>query len=220
MSTPLSLYDLVEAFAQPGCPVCQLLQRDVRRFLGNLLYEGVSDPEAHASLQDSYGLCNVHAWQLRQVHEGQLLSIALFYRSAVTAALGRLEAGGSPRAEALRPTAACPACKALVDAEERYVGILAAHSTDDQLVQVYRNSDGLCLPHFRQVLNRLGRPDSARHLIALQRAIWERLLTDLQTFIEMHDYRHTGERMAGERDSWLRAIRSLAGEEGIWGLDR
>jgi len=77
----------------------------------------------------------------------------------------------------------------------------------------------LCLPHFRMALRHTTNPADHRALVDVQRAVWEKLLDELDAFKEMHDHRHTGERMGGEGDSWLRALKGLAGEEGIFGID-
>ena len=236
MVTPMSLFDLVEAFAaEDGCPVCVLGQRGLEQFYHTLLFERIIHPEAHESFRAGLGLCNVHAWQLAR-HGGALLNIAVYYRGVldqlldvldgasdgpVRSGLGRMlgSSGSSSLADRLQPTDSCMACQAQDHADQLYVRVIAEHITDSRLSEAYRASHGLCLPHFRQTLAAARTPAARKLLIALQRDIWERLLADLDTFKEMHDYHHTGERMGAEGDSWLRVLRGLAGEQGAFGLD-
>ncbi len=235
MSTQqMSLFDLIAAFAEPGCPVCRLVRQDVQRFLGTLLTEHVSDVSMHRAFRAGRGLCNNHAWQLAKFG-GALLNIAVYYRGALKEVLRALEgapaaearsrlarlvggAAGAPLADRLEPGGPCVACRARADAEALYLRTLAEHMGDERLATAYAGSDGLCLPHFRRAL-RLAGPPEGEALVAAQRRVWAALLAELDTFKEMHDYRHTGERMGAEGDSWLRAIRSLAGEEGVFGSD-
>ncbi len=80
-------------------------------------------------------------------------------------------------------------------------------------------SSGLCLPHFRQVLHQASDTTRADLLISIQRAIWSTLKAELEEFIAKNDYRRSSEKIGREGDSWLRAIESLAGKEGVFGND-
>jgi hypothetical protein len=236
MTTPLSLFDLVEAFGKPGCPVCRLTRKDVEGYLHSLLFEGFRFPENHERFRAGRGLCNAHAWQMADSFKGALLNIGVYYRGAVKNAIQALEAppaaaarsglarllgGGEPSsavAASLEPTGPCVACEIRVTSEKLYTRTIGEHITDRRLADAYRASNGVCLPHFRTAL-RYARGAGERELVAIQRGIWEALIAELDEFKEMHDHRHTGEWMGEEGDSWLRALRSLAGEMGMFGVD-
>ncbi len=237
MSTPLSLFDLVEVFPKPGCPVCRMTRKDVDQYLHSLLFEGFRFPENHERFRAGRGLCNSHAWQLADSFRGAILNIGVFYRGAVNSLLKDLEKapgaaarsglsrllGGSAeptsaKADRLEPTGPCVACEIRVTSEKLYTRTLGEHISDQRLADAYRASDGVCLPHFRTAL-RYAQGANEQQLIAIQRGIWEHLIADLDEFKEMHDHRHTGEWMGEEGDSWLRALRSMAGESGMFGVD-
>jgi hypothetical protein len=55
MSIPFVYNELLEACRSPGCPVCRLSQRAVRRYLVNLFYENVNDGNLRAQLRKSLG---------------------------------------------------------------------------------------------------------------------------------------------------------------------
>jgi hypothetical protein len=232
---PSGYFDLVEAFAAPGCAVCALLERDVSHFLDSLLYERVTRPETHRTFRDARGLCTEHAWQLT-TFKGSALSIAILYRAALEEALhilgdspdggdrpglARLLAGGAGAqvADQLEPAADCPACHLLLESEAYYVQVLGRHLSDDQLAEAYRRSEGLCLPHVRQVLRQAG---SAQRQVVLsvQQAVWQAVRDELKTFVDKYDYRRAEEPIGTERDSWLRAVRLMGGRRGIFSLRR
>jgi len=63
------LLDLIRAFQQAGCPVCNLAMVSERRYLTALVWENVNDPYIRDRLGASRGFCPRHAWQLRHVEE-------------------------------------------------------------------------------------------------------------------------------------------------------
>ena len=61
---PLNYYDFLQYFAQPGCLVCNLVERDVAKYLDSLMYEYVNAPITHEAMRASRGLCAQHNSQL------------------------------------------------------------------------------------------------------------------------------------------------------------
>ncbi|MBN2472547.1 MAG: hypothetical protein JXN59_17610 [Anaerolineae bacterium] len=241
MATPLSMIDLIESFRKPGCPVCRITKKDVESFLHSMLFEGYKFPETHERFRAGRGLCNAHAWQMAESFRGALLNIGLYYRGALNAMLRDLDGAGQPAAaarsglsrflsgggggapgsalaDALEAPKSCVACEIRVTSEALYTRTIGEHISNPKLAEAYRASEGVCLPHLRMAL-RAATPADQRVIIAIQRGIWEALLKDLDQFAEMHDHRHTGEYMGAEGDSWLRALRGMAGEDGMFGMD-
>jgi len=237
LSMSLSYYDLLEAFANPGCAVCNLLLRNADRFLDGFLYERALDPGAHRAFRARRGLCNEHGWQATR-YMGSSLSLATLYSTALDEVLKILEEApleeaprlgplhlrndrsqSSSLADRLEPVGGCLVCELLAGAEQRYLHTLGHHIADARLREAYQNSDGLCLPHFRQVLRQAPRPSDRELLIAIQKGIWKRLKADLEEFILKNDYRRRGERMGPEGDSWRRVAFRMAGERGVFGPD-
>jgi len=241
MVTPLSLFDLAEAFAKPGCPVCRLTKGNVEHYVYNLLFEGIIHPENHEAFRAGRGLCNAHAWLLTDF-KGALLNTGIYYRGTISdllkaldspaasvarsgnaarRGLSRLVGGGKPSsalAARLEPIGPCVACKVRATSEELYTRTIGEQINDRRLAEPYRTSEGVCLPHFRMALRHTQNAADERALVEIQRGIWEALIKELDEFKEMHDHRHTGEYMGEEGDSWLRALRAMAGEQGMFGM--
>jgi hypothetical protein len=120
----------------------------------------------------------------------------------------------------LEAEAPCLVCKLSAEAEGRYLKTLADHLTDPKLEAALRASaGGLCLPHFRAALRRAPEPVAAR-LTAVQTDHWQRLKDELETFKRKQDFQHVDEAIGSERDSWQRAIASLAGQPGVFSAGR
>jgi hypothetical protein len=220
-------YDLIEAFAKPGCAVCRLLERDVARLLDSILYEYSTDRGMQARFRASRGLCGRHGWQLSRSNNA--LAMAVLYEQSLHEALdilggpalgdkvkrglGRLFAagGGTALADALEPTAVCLACETQAKSETGYSRALGDDLNDEAMLAAFTGSDGLCLEHFRQTLRQCG-PAHAAQLTGIQREIWTRLRAELIEFMRKSDYNNAADVMGSERDSWLRAIARLSGE--------
>src|SRR5215210_7865904 len=57
-------FELRDAIGAPGCVVCRLAARSVRRYLEALSFESVNDRGLRAQLRRARGFCNLHGWQL------------------------------------------------------------------------------------------------------------------------------------------------------------
>jgi hypothetical protein len=231
-------YDLLDAFAAPGCPICRLTQRAVRRYLEALAAEGVTDVEARAQLRAAHAFCARHARQWADRASG-VLGTAIIYQDVLQSLAADLERslgepgggsglfdalglGGRPGvatrvARALAPRGRCPACRHAEEAEARLLGSLLDHLGDAEFGAAFAASAGLCLPHFRQAAARgarTGRAESVRRLAERQLRLLRQLGAELGEVIRKHDDRFRHEPWGAERDAPARAIRLVVGEEG------
>jgi hypothetical protein len=81
------VYDVIEACAEEGCPLCRVSQRWGRRFMAAILYEEVTDPHTRSRLKRSFGFCRVHAPEAAAAGT-TLLGLAIIYRGL----LGQIDA--------------------------------------------------------------------------------------------------------------------------------
>lgn len=230
----IGYHELREALRKEGCALCCLVRKEVRRYMDNMLYERVNDPGVRGGVRMARGFCNLHAWQLYEEHDA--LGTAILYRDvlqdvakgvtgpAPSTSLGpgilqRLRQAfqverRAPSPADLAPRQTCPACRVREDTERIYGETLLAHLADAELRADLARADGLCLPHLRQVLAMADR-EAAETLIAIQQAIWKRLLGELDEFIRKQDYRFREEPIGSERDSWIRALALVSGRPGV-----
>jgi hypothetical protein len=236
MVTPFSFFNMVEVFQKPGCAICNMLQDDNDEFVEALLYEYPNDIGVQQQFLAARGLCNEHSWQLLNYKGGGALSIAVLYSillkpimrimhkqpspEAGGSWLNRLRSGadGAGLADQLQPTGPCIACEMVRKSEDHYLETLSQHISDPRLQEAYRESDGLCLPHFRLALRQMRDPEKLKVLIGIQTAIWDALAAELETFMDNYDITKA-QPMGEEGDSWQRVIGQMAGRRGIFGLN-
>ena len=89
-------HDLIEAFGQPGCPVCRLATEAVDAYLTSVCYEQVNDLDLRAQLRTAGGFCRAHAERFIRQRLGQLAA-AIVYRDVLNTARKRIAAGGGRR---------------------------------------------------------------------------------------------------------------------------
>ena len=228
--TPSMVYDVIEACADPGCPLCRVSLRWGGRFMAAILYEEVTDPHTRGRLKQSFGFCHDHAWQAADVG-GTLLGISIIYRGLLgqidkalahaspgsqkswwkkLGASSSADPGGIP---GLAPVDPCPACVYLAEMEETALVALTDALPGNQRLRegLSQANGGLCLPHLRRALE-LARSQEA--FAFLQESTRTRLATlqgEMDEFIRKYDHRFRKEEWGEERDSWQRAIRWVAG---------
>lgn len=230
---PLNYYDLVETFPAGGCVVCTLVQRDVHRFLDSHLYEYVNTPETHAKMRSSRGLCATHSANLVEFG-ASVLGITILHAAILdelvktsaepnraSAAFGRLRGNsGSTLANKLEADSQCMACAALERAEGQHTHTIAEYISDEKLNEAYAASDGLCLPHFRQVLRFAPDSQRAEMLTNLQLPKWKALRAELDMLSDKYDANHNDEAVGEEADSWRRALSLVSGSKDVFGVRR
>ncbi|CAA9579038.1 MAG: hypothetical protein AVDCRST_MAG49-4573 [uncultured Thermomicrobiales bacterium] len=238
MAETWTYYDLRDAFAEEGCPVCRLTLASVDRYFDGLNYEAAGDPGVRAKLRDSLGFCNEHAY--RWLHVANVLATAQIYRdilSHLVAEIGDLraprrglftgvaarlplagpEGRDSGGAAMLAPSERCPACVVLDRTETMAVETLVRAIPEPGFAAAYRASAGLCLSHLRLALATAR--DQAAFDVLRDAAVggWKAILDHLDEIIRRHDYRYTGEPAGDERGAAERALRQTVGTRGIRG---
>ncbi|MBD3308850.1 hypothetical protein GF339_20760 [candidate division KSB3 bacterium] len=231
----LGHFALVEACAQPGCPVCFLRKDAVTTSLRMVLADYVDDPDLRQELCDSLGYCGKHAWMLPAIERGNLLTVAVMYQDILERELPKTLTSGEKQPsrgslfhgirqlfggqKPASPSSSfpiqrqCPACKLGDDVETQALQLLlkALAKGDEEMQSALQESDGLCLPHLNRALE-LAKTDTSRELLlAFARETLAAIRHELGEFIRKHDYRFQHESIDEERYSWKRAMNLIAG---------
>lgn len=237
MSQSTRRHDLLKAFEQARCPVCQLVLRDMEKDLFNLYQDRINKVETHQLFRAGRGLCNAHAWQMAQA-KGAAISVAVMYESTLFGLLkdskginmgaegwlsrlpGRSRSGGGA-ADALAPSGPCLMCESMNAVEASYIDIIAENLATDELRMALGESvGGLCLPHSRMCIAQARTSDDARWLLDMQETKWRELQAQLEQFIQNNEDNIPHWQMGPEGDSWQRAVRYLSGEPEVFGYRR
>jgi hypothetical protein len=224
-------YELLEAQAKAGCPICRLVYKATDRYLDSLLYEAVLDPAVRAKLKQAQGFCAEHVKMLGR-RPGRALGIALIYRDIIRSAIIAAEKTspeatgkglrglfgrnlpGTDLACKLRTPQVCPACLIGVESERNNLELMLVHIEDAQFQQGYASGEGLCLVHLIGVLELARTPAEVHSLIEPQVARYRIMLHELDEFIRKRDHRFCHEPMGDEGDVWLRVMNAIVGGAG------
>jgi hypothetical protein len=216
-------FDVLEALAKtPECALCALEAESVKRYFDTLLYEMVNDPNVRGELARSKGYCHRHAHMLLDCHSG--FGTGILYQDQVRAFiefLTSLSSTGRRRtplktAREWNAHDGCPACHIQMESRERSVSVFLEGMTEPDLRAAFERSAGFCVPHFFIVIESAKAADVRAYITKVQQEKCDELARDLAEFGRKHNYRFTHETMGKEGDSWLRAVKMIAGARGLF----
>ncbi len=217
-------YDLLDALAQPECPICGLLRKAVELSIGSLLYENVNDIGTRQALSHSCGFCAKHAWQVRQ--HGDPLAHAILYTDQLAAVLKKGKARWPEPLNSLKSVlsslepadknARCPLCALQMESEQAYLEAIAEYLSDKEFVGAFHDSYGLCRPHFQRFAQLKCGDDIKKVVCHRFLDTAQALLQELSEIKRKADYRFSHEEMGTERDAWLRSVSYWVGLPGVF----
>ena len=228
-----SYFELLDALKESGCPICRLVQKDSRRYLDHLMYESVLDVPTRMQLMGSFGLCSWHAWQLPSLppvcspdtgfsifasdllRKFSLLAVAITERSHQKRGLKSFLRKKVSQFLSKIKEKSCPACLHVGQFESYHLKELADFIEEDFL-QAYRASQGICLPHFFLLQENCSSHPNFPLLLELQLVKSQSLRGVLEEFIRKQDYRFQHKITSEEAKAWRVAMEFLAGKPGIF----
>ena len=212
--------ELLEELARPGCPACRGAARVARRDTVRMLGEGATNPSTRSRLRRAHGFCREHALLALELSGVDGQGVAMVYSDilrhsrgeAVAAARGRRWWQRSASADALDPHAECPVCAAARDRADTYLRLLADVDAEDELGRAARSAGrGLCLPHLRRGLERIGGTVRAERLLEIYLRGHDELAEQLEEYGRRFDHRYSMEPPGAEQRSWRRAVLRVVG---------
>jgi Family of unknown function (DUF6062) len=230
-----TVYNLLEACREQGCPLCRLEQQSVERYLDNQFYENVNSPAWRDQLRASLGFCQEHAWLAVNGRLGDALGFSIIYRDIVNSVLTQLNDSSNavrrPRRRmpllrqipekirnmvekiltAITPRKRCPVCEHRDETTRTLLSVLIEELKQPEMVHALQASEGLCLPHLRQTLEHVKDVSSCENLLMIHREKLESLRAELAEFIRKNDYQMIKEGFDKEGDAWLRAVSMITG---------
>jgi hypothetical protein len=208
-----------------GCAICRLVDQTGRRYLDNLLYEMVNDPEVQAEFRASLGFCSRHAYMMLGMGNG--LGTSILYRAASRELLKRLSqisASPSPqvslrtvlgRRSRMRrafpePGTGCMVCRSEEMAEETYLQVLLDSAQSGLLDGLLDGPGAICIRHLSRASELAGGwlPPA---LVEATRDALRDLEGDLGLYVRRNDYRYSDESWGKEHDSWKRIVAKMVG---------
>jgi hypothetical protein len=223
-------FDLLDAFPQTDCPVCRLVERDVRQYIDGFFYESITVVERRAEIRSARGFCTTHSEIL--AGHSRTLGTAIIHHDVINDVLRSFPGENSEPsrgaahtlrrvvtslqqivAETLRPKRECVLCSHELHQERIVLETLLAGlgEKDGDMRAAFAASGGICLPHLRTALEMRFDAGAQRALLDLQGDILRRLRADLALFIHKNNGSYAHDAIGDEAHAPARATRLVAG---------
>lgn len=146
----VNYFALQKACDKPGCPLCTLINERITRYIDGMLFEHISDRTFRAQYREAGGFCNDHSRTLLSYRDG--LAVAIL-------GVGTLEdyLTDFKKKKMHKFRQICPACAEQQRIEREFLTFLAGShkddaSLDEEMRTFFTHSDGLCVPHYAQMI--------------------------------------------------------------------
>jgi hypothetical protein len=254
MAFALAVNNLVDALKNPGCPVCRIFRQASERALESFLWENVNEPDVRQGILAAYGFCPAHtrvmvaremftsslplgtniiyehlgrvvAGELKTLRPGSAAGAMRGLSGGVRGLfekIGLAKKGGGP----LHPRGECPACIAGNNGAFNALHVLCEEiPRQGEVRAAYLESDGLCLPHLREAIERHSSafPKAVQLLIDEAVGRLERQSKDMKEYIRKANWAYRDEKLTEAEDTaWRKTLTfftGYAGESFIYKVD-
>ncbi|MBN1864347.1 MAG: hypothetical protein JW808_05550 [Victivallales bacterium] len=199
------------------CPLCDLTNASIQKYINDMLYESVNDPGLREKLAKNKGFCGLHGNLI--LKHGDALGIAMLHIDQIQILLDHLDSVGRFYSKITKydhtgwtEHAGCIICELMADVEKRHIEVFI-NLIDDNVMRNYLETfSGFCARHFFRVFEKLNNPEHKKYLLNLHVGKYKSLLADLKEFCRKNDYRFRNEPSGKEADSWQKAIYVISGK--------
>jgi hypothetical protein len=179
MVSLFTLLDLRNVLLKPGCPICQIRKKSVRRYIDVLVYERVNDVDPRIRYREGMGYCPEHTRLVAatgQKTEEKPREMNILYKSLAGFVKEVISEYPIPRkrpnllrlvilrlfrsrfslisTKDLTSKSTCRICQ--IADESALLGLetlmQCLQDPREQVYTLFPNSDGICLPHLRTAL--------------------------------------------------------------------
>ena len=220
---PYSHYELLEACALTGCPVCRVGAQTVQRYLKSSFYEYVNDLDMRAKLVKSLGFCGEHVQLLLNAKIADTLGASIIYEHLVKVVLREFpkDSAASKQKELSKRIGKfvsvseglgkCLACNQRDETINYTVRQMSTALNDARLQEALEKSDGLCMKHLSQLLELVQKPEEADFLLNLTRTKLEARQHEMSEVIRKNDHHAHPEGITQDEGiAWRKSMSMLA----------
>ena len=194
-----------EGLEYRGCPICHVLDKDESDFMAELQYRTIKEEKVRQDVVSANGYCNFHFHQM--VRMASPVGNAFLTKKLIETEIKGLETGSLTR------EVDCAVCQYIAEREDFYLEEFKTLLKERCFRKEYEGTDGLCSPHFRNILNSMYEKELCQFLLTTQVMHLKLLGMELETFISK--VRSTSRDMGVEKNSWWIAIEKWVGKKGL-----
>lgn len=214
--TSKSFHELLEAFKKEGCPLCGVVSFSIDSYFESILYEFVNDPGVRSELRKSSGYCSLHTNQfiktVEQTH--QRLGATIIAEDLIKnwkEKIGlRISTDKEDSKRSLKKNK-CPACRKGDNYEEIYIAELLGNLRDEEFLEGYNKSEGLCKNHFKKVAKFCRNPEVLNKIVKAQKKQIEIISQRLEAYIKKNEYRNKEKITTEEANACIKALKKISG---------
>lgn len=221
--TAFELQDLVRRGPQV-CPVCRLVEREMRRHVDRLFFDRVNDIPTRERIRASGGFCRRHTRLI--LRQADALGTAIIYRDVLSHTLDEVRNMGCGRSSGgegnllsrfiggARPNdsrAPCPLDEVEEEMEKRTVDSLFEAMAQPQFFELFQQSAGLCLPHYCLASERCKDAEIWSHIVETQERAMTGLIEELAALARSYDHHQKVKPIGEQATSWRRALNVSVG---------
>ena len=202
-------YELINACADPGCPICRVSAHAVKRYLKSIFNEFVNDRAIRDNLLKSLGFCGEHSQLLLNTRIADALGASIIYENIVKKMLRELPKQNKEKdlQNTVNRTKNCMACEQRNTVIDRSINEICNSLSDEKMQNALQDSDGLCFPHLLQVLESNQNTDDADFLLSVTKTKLEIRQTEMAELIRKNDHNFRSEEITKEEAlAWKKAL--------------
>jgi hypothetical protein len=225
-------YIRIERVIKDGaeCFLCALEDEVERKYIDTYLSELVMDAKAREKIVESRGFCNHHFYRMLiaagkpESHDGY--GIALIGQNIIEKLIQDLHEQKKNHEKNFHQTENiknCPACVYIFNFMEIYnkkiVKLLS--SNHKEFLKLFKNSKGLCIPHFTALINTLKKTlhsqsmDVIKTIIEIEEKNLRQLGSELAEYVRRQSYEFSDQDRMAVEDVLLRSIQKMVGRRGL-----
>jgi len=214
----ISHIHVLDAFEKSKtCPLCDLDNASVQKYMEDMLYESVNDRGLRGKLVKQKGFCDVHGELMLKC--GDALGIAILHIDQIQLLLDHLNNTSSIFSKIKNTDrsgwtehSGCIICEVRRTAGKRHIENFIELMDDDTMKNYLDKFLGFCAKHLFRVIEKLDKPEHVKYLLKLHTEKYESLLADLKELCRKNDYRFQAEPSGKEADSWQKAVYVVSGK--------
>jgi hypothetical protein len=225
-------YFRIERIVRSGaeCFLCALEDEIERKYIDAYLSDFVMDAKAREKVVESMGFCNHHFYKMliaaSKPESPNGHGIALIAQSIIEKLIQDLQRQKKHCKGCfcqIKSVKNCPACVHLASFREIYnkkiVELL--YSRDEEFLKLFKNSKGLCLPHFITLLNAVEKTtynqsrDIIKAIVDVEEENFRRLNMELSEYVRRQSYEFSDKDRTAIEGVLFRSVQKIVGKRGM-----
>ena len=148
MEKHLPYFSFIESIKKDTCPICNLVNKNIDKYIEDLLYEKINDIGIRKKFKENSGFCNYHAHLFLKYNDG--IAISLLNKDILIDKINSINKK-PPLIKKLKKKTNCQICELKKEYENHYLSIFSEFWNDEVLKNSFISNSFLCIPHLNML---------------------------------------------------------------------